>query len=51
MDSLNKQPTLRKMVGKPEGKRPPGRSRHRWKDNTKMDLRMGWYGVGYSGSG
>ena len=25
-------------VGKPEGKRPLGRSRHRWKDNLKMDL-------------
>jgi len=25
-------------VGKPEGKRPLGRSRHRWEDNIKMDL-------------
>jgi hypothetical protein len=25
-------------VGKPEGKRPLGRPRHRWEDNTKMDL-------------
>jgi hypothetical protein len=25
-------------VGKPEGKRPPGRPRSRWEDNTKMDL-------------
>jgi len=25
-------------VGKPEGKRPLGRPRHRWKDNIKMDL-------------
>ena len=25
------------LVGKPEGKRPLGRSRSRWKDNTKMD--------------
>jgi len=23
---------------KPEGKRPPGRSRHRWDDNIKIDL-------------
>ena len=30
----------RVMVGKPEGKRPLGRPRHRWKDNIKMDLRM-----------
>jgi hypothetical protein len=25
-------------VGKPEGKRPLGRPRHRWDDNIKMDL-------------
>ena len=25
-------------MGKPEGKRPLGRSRRRWKDNIKMDL-------------
>jgi hypothetical protein len=25
-------------VGKLQGKRPLGRPRHRWKDNTKMDL-------------
>jgi hypothetical protein len=27
------------LVGKPEGKRPLGRRRHRWEDNIKMDLR------------
>jgi hypothetical protein len=26
-------------VGNPEGKKPLGRPRHRWKDNIKMDLR------------
>jgi hypothetical protein len=26
------------MVGKPEGKRPFGRSRRSWEDNNKMDL-------------
>jgi hypothetical protein len=26
------------LVGKPEGKRPLGRSRHRWEDNNKVDL-------------
>jgi hypothetical protein len=26
------------LVGKPEGKRPVGRSRRRWKDNIKIDL-------------
>ena len=28
----------RVFVGKPEGKRPLGRPRHRWEDNIKMDL-------------
>jgi hypothetical protein len=33
------------LVGKPEGKRPLGRPRHRWKDGIKMDLReIGWGG-------
>jgi len=26
------------LVGKPEGKRPLGRPRHRWEDNIKTDL-------------
>ena len=26
------------LVGKPEGKRPLGRCRHRWEDNIKLDL-------------
>ena len=29
----------RVLVGKPEGKRPLGRPRHRWEDNIKMDLK------------
>ncbi|KAJ4442930.1 hypothetical protein ANN_04527 [Periplaneta americana] len=33
----------RVLVGMPEGKRPLGRSRRRWEDNIKMDLRE----VGY----
>ena len=38
----------RVLVGKPEGKRPLGRPRHRWEDNIKMNLqevggcRGGW---------
>jgi hypothetical protein len=28
----------RVLEGKPEGKRPLGRPRHRWEDNIKMDL-------------
>jgi hypothetical protein len=27
------------LVGKPEGKRPPGRPRRRWEDRIRMDLR------------
>jgi hypothetical protein len=27
------------LVGKPEGKRPPGRPRRRWEDGIRMDLR------------
>jgi hypothetical protein len=35
-------------VGKPEGKRPLGRPRHRWVNNIKMDLReIGWGGEGW----
>jgi len=35
-------------VGKPEGKRPLGRSRHRWEDNIKMDLQeLGCWGMGW----
>jgi hypothetical protein len=43
----------RALVGKPEGRRPLGRSRHRWEDNIKMDLReVGWgHGLDQSGSG
>jgi hypothetical protein len=40
------------LVGNPEGRRPLGRPRRRWVDNTKMDLReVGWYGLDRSGSG
>jgi hypothetical protein len=28
----------RDLVGKPEGKRPLGRPKHRWEDNNKMGL-------------
>jgi hypothetical protein len=29
----------RVLVGRPKGKRPLGRPRHRWEDNIKLDLR------------
>jgi hypothetical protein len=46
------------LVGRPEGKRPLGRTRSRWEDNIKMDLReigidrrtgFNWLKVGSSG--
>ena len=36
------------LVGKPEGKRPLGRPRRRWKDNIKMDLQDVGVGTGSS---
>jgi hypothetical protein len=33
-----KRNAYRLLVGKPEGKRPPGRPRRRWMDNIRMDL-------------
>ena len=42
----------RVLVGKPEGRRPLGRSKCRWEDNIKMDLReVGWEGHGLDQSG
>jgi len=41
----------RVLVGKPEGKIPLGRPRHRWVDNIRMDLQevgcgcMDWIGL------
>jgi hypothetical protein len=46
-----KMNAYRILVGKPEGKRPLKRSRRRWEDNIKMDLRLGCYGLDSSGSG
>jgi hypothetical protein len=38
-----KRIAYRELVGKPEGKRPLGRTGCRWVDNIKMDLReIGW---------
>jgi hypothetical protein len=36
-----KRKAYRLLVGKPEGKRPLGRPRHRWVDNIRIDLRGG----------
>jgi hypothetical protein len=46
------------LVGRPEGKRPLGRSRRRWEDNIKIDFReigidgrteFNWLRIGSSG--
>jgi hypothetical protein len=41
-----KRNAYRILVGKPEGKRPIGRPRHRWEDNIEINLReIGWSGM------
>jgi hypothetical protein len=40
-----KRNAYRLLVGKPEGRRPLGRSRHRWEDL----LEIGWGGVDWIG--
>jgi hypothetical protein len=38
------------VIGKPEGRRPLGRTRHRWEDNIIIDLReTGLEGVDWIG--
>jgi hypothetical protein len=45
-----KRNTYSLLVGKPEGKRPLGRPRHRRVDSIKMDLlEIGWGGVDWIG--
>ena len=41
------------LVGKPEGKRPPGRPTPRWEDNIKINLKgVGWVcEMDWAGSG
>jgi hypothetical protein len=41
----------RVLGGEPEGRRPLGRPRCRWKDNIKMDLREVAWGHGLDRSG
>jgi hypothetical protein len=45
-----KRIAYRLLVGKPEGKKPLGRPRHRWVDNIRMYLgEVGWGGVDWVG--
>jgi hypothetical protein len=45
-----KRKAYRLLVGKPEGKRPLGRTRRRWVDNVRMDLgEVGWSDVDWIG--
>jgi hypothetical protein len=38
-----KRAAYRILMGRPKGRRPRGRPRHRWEDNIKMDLQaVGW---------
>jgi len=40
----------RVLVGKPDGKRPLGRSRRRWEDKIKMDIQeVEWRGMDWIG--
>ena len=43
----------RVLIGKPEGKRPLGRPRHRWEDNIKLEwvvgTRWSWLKIGTGG--
>jgi hypothetical protein len=43
---MGEKNAYRILVGKSEGKKPLGRSRRKWVDNIKMDLReRGWDGI------
>jgi hypothetical protein len=33
------------LVGRPEGKRPLGKSRRRWEDNESLRSGIGWHGL------
>jgi len=43
--AVEKRGVYRVLVGKPEGKRPPGRPRRRWDDNIKWELPRSGMGV------
>jgi hypothetical protein len=42
----DRREAYRILVGRPKGRRPLGRPRHRWEDNIKMNLQeVGWEGM------
>jgi hypothetical protein len=48
--AVEKRNAYRLLVGKPEGRRPLGRPRRRWLDDTRMDLvDVGWGDVDWIG--
>jgi hypothetical protein len=47
---MGEKNVYRLLVGKPEGRRPLGRQKHRWLDNIRMDLvEVGWGDVDWIG--
>jgi hypothetical protein len=50
---VERRGVYRVLVGKPEGKRPLVRPRHRWEDNIKMDLQevVLWTGLSWLSTG
>jgi hypothetical protein len=48
----DKRKVYKVLVGKPEGKKPLGRSRHRREDEIRMDLKeIDWGGLDSTGTG
>jgi hypothetical protein len=46
---VEERKVYRVLMGKPEGKRPLGRPRHKWQDGIRMDLsEIGLGGSGFS---
>jgi hypothetical protein len=43
---MGERNAYRVLVGRPEGKTPPGRLKSWWEDNSKMDFQeIGWCGM------
>ena len=48
---MGERGVYRVLVGKPDGKRPLGRPRHRWVDNIRLDLQEVGCGLDWAGPG